>query len=63
MLSNQLIKLVENLKHMLKNSRKCWWWSWIQDIATKFLTSEAVGALGGNVSVNQLLAREKWRDI
>ena len=30
----------------------------IQDIATKFLTSKAVGALGGNVSVNQLLARE-----
>lgn len=30
----------------------------IQDIATKFLTSKAVGALGGNVSVNQLLARQ-----
>ena len=30
----------------------------IQDIATKFLTSKAVGAFGGNVSVNQLLARE-----
>ena len=27
-------------------------------IATKFLTSKAVGALGGNVSVNQLLARQ-----
>ena len=30
----------------------------IQDITTKFLTSKAVGALGGNVSVNQLLARQ-----
>ena len=30
----------------------------IQDIATKYFTSAAVGALGGNVSVNQLLARE-----
>ena len=30
----------------------------IQDIATKFLTSKAVGAFGGNVSVNQLLARQ-----
>ena len=30
----------------------------IQDIATKFLTSKAVGVFGGNVSVNQLLARE-----
>ena len=30
----------------------------IQDIATKFFTSKAVGALGGNVSVNQLLARQ-----
>lgn len=30
----------------------------IKDIATKFLTSKAMGALGGNVSVNQLLARQ-----
>ena len=30
----------------------------IKDITTKFLTSKAVGALGGNVSVNQLLARQ-----
>ena len=30
----------------------------IKDIATKFFTSKAVGALGGNVSVNQLLARQ-----
>ena len=30
----------------------------ISDIATKFMTSKAVGALGGNVSVNQLLARQ-----
>ena len=30
----------------------------IQDIATKFFTSKAVGAFGGNVSVNQLLARQ-----
>ena len=30
----------------------------IKDISTKFLTSKAVGALGGNVSVNQLLARQ-----
>ena len=32
--------------------------SGIQDIATKYFTSAAVGALGGNVSVNQLLARQ-----
>ncbi len=30
----------------------------IKDIATKFFTSQAVGAFGGNVSVNQLLARQ-----